>query len=213
MTSNTELKLRTLYADLMEEAKARFGCINTAVQGRLALPAPVTREFCYLQIRFLCELIALSCLVAHGDMNELKTHKLGRSWSADEIIDKMSKLRPHFYPVAVREKNVTPLKSGKKNHEIEGVNPSPFPKEKLLALYGKTHKFLHRGNLKNLLTAATPLDLNFDGNEIVRLVQPISDLLSHHLIAINENKLIVCLLINPQNDNKVQVVTAERSQG
>lgn len=209
MSVNPELKLRTLYADLMEEIKARFDCINTTTQGRLALPAPITREFCYLQIRFLCELVALSCLVAHGDMDELKSHKLGRSWSADEIIDKMSKLRPHFYPITMKEMSVTPM--GKvKNHALEAVNPSPFPKEKLLSLYGKTHKFLHRGNFKNLLSAATPLDLNFDAAEIIANVQPISDLLGYHMIAINENKVIVCMLMNRDNNNRVQVVSAER---
>jgi len=73
MSADSELKLRILYANLMEEIKVRLDCINAAMQGRLMLPSPIVREFCYLQIRFLCELVALSCLIAHGDMDELNS--------------------------------------------------------------------------------------------------------------------------------------------
>jgi hypothetical protein len=64
-----------LYANLMDEVKARIDCINVAVQGRTGFPTPIAREFCYLQLRFLCELIALSCLVAHGDIKSLQSHQ------------------------------------------------------------------------------------------------------------------------------------------
>jgi hypothetical protein len=46
-------------------------------------------------------------------------------------------------------------------------------------------------------------------NEIILQVQKISDLMAHHLIAISEHELIICLL-NPQDHNRVQIVTAKR---
>jgi hypothetical protein len=206
MIDPKRLKQLGLYADLMEEVKVRFDSINHAAQGRTGLPAPIVREFLYQQTRFLCELIALSCLVAHGDMAILQTHKIGRSYSADEILDRMTKLRPHFYPVALRTTSVTAIGPSQKNVNVEGVDPSPFPKDDLLALYGKTHKHLHRGSLKKLLSAATPLDMTINVPEIVADVQKVSNLLSHHVIAITEDKIIICMLANAENNNRVQVV-------
>lgn len=66
----------------MEELKVRFDCVNHAALGRTGLPAPIVQEFLYQQLRFMCELVALSCLVAHGDIAALKSHKIGRSYSA-----------------------------------------------------------------------------------------------------------------------------------
>jgi hypothetical protein len=201
-----------LYANLMEEVKVRFDCINHAAQGFTGLPAPVVRELLYQQIRFLCELIALSCLVAHGDIAALQSHKIGRSYSADEILDRMSKLRPHFYPIAVRETSVDILDGNRQNHNLQGVNPSPLPKEDLITLYGKTHKHLHRGSLKRLLSSSTPLDMTINMPEIIAHVQKISDLLAHHIIALSEHELIICLLLNPKDNNRVQIATAERGE-
>jgi hypothetical protein len=205
-------KQLTLYADLMEEIKARFATINHAANGRTGMGAPFVREFLYLQLRFLCELIALGCLVAHGDIGALQVHKIGRSYSADEILDKMERLRPHFYPIAVRETSVTKLPTGAQNHALEGVNPSPLPKEALIAMYGATHKHLHRGSLKRLLSASAPLDLAINVPEIISQVQKISDLLSHHLIALNEHELMICLLVSPAAQGGCQVATALRPE-
>lgn len=115
--AHPQQKQLQLYADLMEEMKVRFDCINHAARGRSGLPAPIVQEFLYQQLRFLCELIAISCLVAHGDIAALKSHKIGRSYSADEILRRMTALRPHFYPNAIRETSVTILPSGVRNDD------------------------------------------------------------------------------------------------
>jgi hypothetical protein len=203
-------KQLTLYANLMEEVKVRFDFINHAAQNRTGLPAPLVREFLYLQIRMLCELIALSCLVAHGDIAFLQSHKVGRSYSADEILDRMTKLRPHFYPITVRQKVLASMAMGQKHFGLDAINPSPLPKEDLLVVYAKTHKHLHRGSLKKLLSAATPLDLTINVPEIISQVQKMSDLLNHHIIAINESQVIICMLKNAENFSRVQVAIAEK---
>jgi hypothetical protein len=151
-------------------------------------------------------------LVAHGDIGALQAHKIGRSYSADEILDKMERLRPHFYPITVRETSVSKLPMGGQHHILEGVNPSPFPKEALIAMYGATHKHLHRGSLRKLLSASAPLDLTINVPEIISQVQKMSDLLSHHLIALNERELLVCLLISPAAQGGCQVVTCMRPE-
>lgn len=196
----TASKQNELYANLMDEVKVRIDCINTAVQGRTSFPTPIVREFCYLQLRFLCELIALSCLVAHGDIASLQSHKTGRSYSADEILDRLTKLRPHFWPLACND-----TKQPDGSFEMKILDAQPLTKADLLSLYGKTHKFLHRGSLKKLLSSETPIDMHIDLPEIVGWAQRISDLLSLHVIAINADWLIYCVLRNRDDNGRVQV--------
>src|SRR5215207_6975630 len=69
-----------LYADLLGEAKIRIGIINHFITGKAELPGPLIRESAFLQLRMLCELIALGCLVAHGDIT--RRTKLRKEWSA-----------------------------------------------------------------------------------------------------------------------------------
>ena len=209
MPTPTE-KQRQLYANLMHEVKIRIDAINLAVQGRMGFSEFFVREFCWLQLRMLCELVALSCLVAHGDITFLQPHKVGKSYSADDILERLTKLRPHFYPQPSRQKPM--VHGGKPGFEMEAINPSPLAKEDLLKLYGRTHRHLHRGSLKKLLAmnVNAPLDLKIDAPEVIGWAQRINDLLSIHLIAISADELIICILRNASANGEVQVVVAER---
>jgi hypothetical protein len=208
--STFDQKGNALYANLMGEVRVRFDCINRAGVNVARYPGPVVREFCWLQLRMICELVALSCLVAHGDMKSLQSHSVGKSYSADEIIDKLTKLRPHFYPIPIKQRLINPAAPpGKRQFDLTPVNPSPLPKEAFLALYGKTHRHLHRGSLKKLMSAETQIDMNVNFPEIIEHTQKISDLLSQHAIAITESKILLCMLINPENKDRVQVASAE----
>jgi hypothetical protein len=86
------------YANLMEEAKLRFACIDAAMSGTTRLPSAIAREFCFLQLRMLCEVTALGCLIAHGDIKQI--NKLRKEWSAATIMEKLEELHPSFYPPA-----------------------------------------------------------------------------------------------------------------
>jgi len=200
-------KQHVLYAQLMEEVKIRLSCIEAAVQGRTGFPTPVVREFCYLQLRFLCELIALSCLVAHCDIKSLQSHHTGKAYSADDILGRLSKLRPHFYPFAWKGDRANAL-----HLHMAVLKPQPLPKDELLVLYGKTHRFLHRGNIRKLLSSPTSIDLEIKVPEIMGWAQKINDQLERHTININDRQLIVCILRNRDDHNRVQVATAEAAQ-
>lgn len=205
-------KRNVLYANLMEEVKVRFDCINAGITGRLILPTPIVREFCWLQVRMLCELVALSCLVAHGDIAALQSNKLGKAYSADDILDRLAKLRPHFYPIAITQNLENPgATPGTRRYKSTAIDPSPLPKEELLKLYARTHRYVHRGTYKGLVSSATPIDMNPMFPEIVSLTQKISDLLGNHVIAITEDHVLLCMLRNAEQGFKVQVATAERS--
>jgi hypothetical protein len=98
------------YSILMQEAKGRLSAIDTALAGRTGLPSGTICEFCFLQLRMLCELIALGCLTAHGD---LMTGKLRGTWQADKIIRDLEELHPKFFPYAATDsETATELKEG-----------------------------------------------------------------------------------------------------
>jgi hypothetical protein len=65
---------RNLYCNLTEEIKIRHMSIVAAIQGFAPRqPQIIISEFCSLQLRLICEIIAIGCLAAHGDIQE--THK------------------------------------------------------------------------------------------------------------------------------------------
>jgi len=209
MTAKNEKSLGALYANLMEEVKVRIHCIDRAVNGQTGFPGPIVREFCYGQLRLLCELIALSCLVAHGDIPATYSKRLGKEWSAETIFEQLEQLRSHFYPIPFRPQNRSPWGTAQR-HDASIIDPMPLPKEALLELYGKCHPQLHRGNVRKLLNSSTPIEVNTNFPEIISWAQRINDQLACHLIAISEEKLIFCILRNIDDNQKVQVGTLEK---
>jgi hypothetical protein len=119
-----------VYSRLMQEAKARLWAMDTALEGKTGLPNATICEFCFLQLRMLCELIALGCLTAHGDVQIGKDLK--KAYQADKIIRDLERLHPEFYPKAASQQN-------------EG-----FTKEELTKLYWRCGDVLHRGTLQTL---------------------------------------------------------------
>jgi hypothetical protein len=80
----------TVYANLMEEARYRVEAMDAALSGKIPLPDMILEEFIYLQIRLLCEIVALGCLVAHGDFTQDQITKLRDEYDADTIIKNLS---------------------------------------------------------------------------------------------------------------------------
>jgi hypothetical protein len=186
-----------LYAAIMEEAKIRLNSIDMALGGVTILPHQLVREFCYLQLRMLCELIALGALTAHGDIEE--TTKLKNVWSADKIIDRLEQLHPDFYPMPVIQNSIGPGK-----YHFDQVKDGFLTKEELVILNGKSGAILHRGTMKKLLSTKTPLQKNFP--DIVDWGQKVSTLLNHHCIHLADGDVVVCMLRNASDNNRVQVV-------
>ena len=94
------------YGELMEEIKVRIACIDGVTKAEIGpLPIQIAEEVCYLQLRMICECIAVGCLLMHGNLKPkadlLKTHK------ADWIISELGKLHQDFYPEPLETKELT----------------------------------------------------------------------------------------------------------
>src|SRR6202008_4028128 len=98
MATQSDLDAANAYSAIMEEAKLRALSINTITGSSLNFPVPLLREYGFLQLRMLCELIALGCLVAHGDIAGTKAAVLQREYKAGVIVKRLEALHPNFYP-------------------------------------------------------------------------------------------------------------------
>jgi len=189
-----------LYAALMEEVKIRLSSIDSALAGRMDLPSPIVREFCFLQLRMLCELIALACLRAHGDIKE--TTRLRKEYSAAKIIERLERLHPEFFPQPIRLK-----RTGPGTHTADEVKTGFLTKGKLLTLYGRCGDVLHRGSLKRLISPRTTTQTSFP--DIAAWRRGIEALLCQHFIQFSDEKVrMICTLRTIEDSNRVQVVIA-----
>jgi len=203
--TRAEQEMVDLYAAIMEEVKVRLSSIETAAMGKTGLIGPIAREFCFLQLRMLCELIALACLVAHGDIKE--TTKLRKLWAADKIIKALETLHPEFYPTPIR----TNVRPDPEPNTFEKVTNAPIlTKADLIKLYGKVcGDTLHRGSLKKLLSPDTPVIRHF--NDVVDWSNKIAKLLAFHAMqAADKKHMIVTILYDRDSNYRVCVKLGQR---
>lgn len=91
----------TVYKQLMVEVVDRIASVRTASSGGLPVHPKISEEFCYLQLRMICEVIAFGCLVIHGTLMGIKPG-LMTTYKASYIVKELEKLNPLFYPVALQ---------------------------------------------------------------------------------------------------------------
>jgi hypothetical protein len=178
--------------------KIRIATTNTLVSGKTGLLGPLAQEPCYLQFRFMCELIALGCLVAHGDIDATRANKFRKEYSADKILHHLEALHPDYFPFP---STITAKPSGVS--EIFLHKEGNFLKKNELIVYGKCGDHLHLGNLKKLLSSRTPIQVNF--HEMVAIAQKFENLLSVHTIARVSGNPLLCILRTIEAGGRVQV--------
>ncbi len=202
MPTQADLDAANVYTSIMEEAKFRALSINTLTNSGYALPVPLQREYCFLQLRMLCELIALGCLVAHGDIEETKSSPLQKAYHAGEIVKRLEKLHPNFYP-SPRKLVFNPGHVHLSDYDREFLT-----KSELITLYGKCGDALHKGNLRQLLDPKNQPPADF--RDIQEWGQKILNLLSVHLISRREGKFhLLVVLEASQTGGNVLVSVAE----
>jgi hypothetical protein len=203
ITTKQQLDAANLWADLLEEAKGRIASIDAAISGSCGLPAPLVLEYSYLQIRMLCELIALGCLIAHGDIAATHTVTLQTAWAADKIIWRLGKLHPNFYPHPIR------LSVSPQHVHFDRLESGFLTKGELLNLYNKKcGDKLHRSSLKDLLATTqqtqTPnfADIVYWRNKIALLLN------QHHIASVDNLSHFICMLAQAESGGHAAVAIA-----
>jgi hypothetical protein len=180
-------KILQRYRALMQEIKWRSQIISTAH----TFPFPrigAAAELAYLQLRMICELIALGCLAVHGDVPGSRTARLRTTSKADFIIKALEKLHSNFYPVPCE------IRYNLNNQPwaiMDERDADPLPvldKSSLLSLYYECGSFLHRGDLDFVLPA-TIRTVKFE--TIQAWLTKITNLVQTHRIQLADGKEIV----------------------
>lgn len=201
-----DLKARDLYSSIMEEVKVRAASINSMTNVKNGIPPPLIRESCYLQLRMMCELIALGCLVAHGDIDATHTKPFQKAYKADDILTKLEALHPNFYPLPRK-----PEFGPKSLHLADYDGGAVLTKSELRSLYTKAGDILHKGSLRRLLTPQNSIQIHY--TDIIAWGQKILNLLhSHSISRFGNNFHFIVFLESAQVNGNVLVVIAERSQ-
>ena len=205
MPSESQIAAQAIYANVLEEIKLRIAAINHCTLGLSGIAPPFVKDFCYLEIRMICELVALGCLVAHGDIKKSGSAKLQKEWSAERIMSNLEALHPHFYPQPIKQ---TRTQTG---YHIQAL-VSPLPKDEFIHLYGKSGDILHRGIVRKLLKGQFPIQTNFPN--VTAKAQKLIDLLSNHVRVMHSGEqILLAMLSNADDNNRVQVAVAETPKG
>lgn len=174
MATTEHRKILDQYSILMSEVKHRILAIDRLLNTKTGFPFAVAEEFCYLQLRMICECIALGCLVAHGNFKATQSNKLRRAYSATALMKALAKLNPDFYPQR--------MVRGPENVMAPIAVPT-FSRDELEDLYGRSHRRLHRGNVENIMAVRGSVDDVF--SEILKWIQKIIDMLGKHIILLD----------------------------
>ena len=189
-----------MYKALMLEVRARNEALDLILENSSGLGPIVVRECAYLQIRIMCELVALLDEVAHDDLTRTQLKALRKTYHAANILDALERHHEGFFPRATTRK-----RSGV-GHHIEFVE-GQLDKGGLKALWEKCGRYLHRGTV-NQLSKPQPVEKDFAD---VRAAQSaLGDLLNQHVISIRiSERWLLCDMRSGPNGRDLMVAIAD----
>jgi hypothetical protein len=200
-------KIGQIYCRLMEEIVVRDEILNTALAGRMPIVEAMTNmpemreiaiaETCYLQLRMICELIALGCLAAHGDIEAARTKRITKAPQADWIMKALLQLHTRFYPKPSKQV----LNKDGRPMEVVNIEGEFLGRENLLDLYNECGGFLHRGSLKHVLAEKRPKP---DFARIKKWADGTWALLNHHQIQLIDPELQIIGLMKDKVSRRAQ---------
>jgi len=202
MTESEIKRLRGLYCSLMSEVKARLVIVVNVLQTSYKLPRGVAFELCHLQFRMICELIAIACLSAHGDVPATSSGRMRSAYSADWIIKALAKLRPNFYPepwhCEADEHGMVKMIAAK---QVEFLT-----KPDLLKLYAESSTVLHRGTMKTIGPRTTT---DAEWAQIKKWSGNIYRLVEEHVIVLSKPAHLLWVVLEDPKDGRCHAYDLE----
>lgn len=179
------------YADLMDEVRLRTEFILGLIESQDDWRPQFLEEVCWLQIRMISEVIALACMLAHGDVigkNQLDRQK------PNDIFKVMADINPDFFPKPV---SLTTDGNGfiaaKERAERAFLTPSG-----LVKLWSKAGDRLHRGKVRHVIEARGTGPI-VDLDEITESLNETVDLLRTHVIcAVGVTRMLLVNMCDPK---------------
>jgi len=171
----------TAYLNVMSEINSRIRLIKSV---RLStLPYGMVRELCHLQLRHVCELIAIGCLIVQGDYTSSSV--FSDEYNPSKIFRALEKLYEGFFP--------QPVSITTENNNIHyhaNAKLSAITRKEIETLWGITGNYLHRLQIRKFLRADDVQDINF-WPSIDEYVRKIETLLNPHGVPMHNPKMLV----------------------
>ncbi len=177
-----------LYVRFMEGIKWRLltDCIPTrrSVAGnRDYLPNLAAAEFCLLQLRKSCELLALGCVAMHQDARQ--TRKLRTEWNAHRIMGIFGELKPSFFPMPSRTEIIPG--ASRPAGDVQPIKDA-LTKKEMLKAYHIFGRLLHSGTFEDYTTPQREVyDFSLIDNFVVKMMKLTND----HLYSLHDGKVVV----------------------
>jgi hypothetical protein len=149
-------------------------------------------QFCLLQLRFCCELLALGCIAIHTDVPQTK--KLQSKWNAGDIFNSFEHLKPEFFPEPIKEE--TRSDGVIDQLPLEGA----LTKSEMVKMYHFFGSQLHAGTFDGL---QNPTSRNYDFHMLEKFVSNLMKLLSNHTYKWYVQKKLIRVIMNNERDGKV----------
>lgn len=185
--SERDKRSMILYLNFMQEIKERLNVVGFSFSDTVDLAPQILRELCFLQFRFVCELVSLCCIVAHGNTNK----RMMDTYEASKIMNEMEKLNRTFYPY--------PVKINRDGGKLE-VIPQPdsphLTKMDLIRLWGITGDITHRSPLRKAMKPYSRDPSDF--SDIRDWDSKIIGLLDTHQITLASNRVLLVSLVGPK---------------
>ncbi len=181
-----------LYARLMETIKWRVDAVQRTLtllkSGVHYLDNRLVAEFCLLQFRFCCELLAIGCVAIHTDVSLAK--RLRKAWNAHEIMAAFEKLKPSFFPDPIKSETQSDGKIA------QNAVTDALTKEQLLKMYHFFGRLLHSGTFDSHVN---PKPKTYDFRLIDEFLEKFVKLLDDHTYLLHDGEWMVRICMNDVN--------------
>ena len=133
------------YLALMQEIKDRTNAIWMAASNQLSVHPRIRVELSYLQLRMVCELIALASVMAHGDLGVVLDPKIREEDRPGALLKMLGKIHQECYPRPFKQ-----CLDSRGEHTAKDLTDGFLTRDELPKLYGLCGNELHQGNLERI---------------------------------------------------------------
>lgn len=151
----------------------------------------------YFQLRKIIELIALASLVANEKEYSRQFKDFHKHWNARDILKKLEKINPNFYPEPIKEIPVPDSKT-----EWVAIQDGYLTKEDFIRVYAQCSKIVHADN-----PFGTKTDYDYYEKQITIWLGKIVNLLNCHLLHLVNDPNVYLIHMKEQRDDKVHAYT------
>lgn len=198
------LPVLEVYKGLMVEVKERNKALSRILENHGGLGATIVRECAYLQLRMMCELVALGCVVAHDELTSTQLKRLRKTYHAAEILDALEKYHENFFPRRATRTQV--VVAGQRGHNLTFVD-GKITKAGLKKIWETCGRYLHKGTV-NQLAKNQPVERDF--NDVRDAQSSLMDMLTQHVIMIKRDQtFLLCDMAYGPEGKDIAVVFAE----